>query len=101
MTPSANCILEEGGKKETERGAPSEVRIFAGRRSRGRGVEGPRVGGRGWCEGGTPKPAGEKKKRNIFDLGEKWKMTEKLILLAFCIPLNPAPRGQSGKWSKS
>ena len=24
-------------------------------------------------------------------LGEKWKMTEKLILLAFCIPLNPAP----------
>ena len=27
-------LLEEGGKEEKERGAPSEVRIFVGRRPR-------------------------------------------------------------------
>ena len=88
--------MEEGGK-EGKRGAPSEPE-FLGSRVEG-GVS------RGWCEGGTPKQAGEKKKtqppRYLLILGEKWKMAEKhWFPKLFYTPKSEVP-GAKWKWPET
>jgi len=61
---------------------------------------GARVGGRGWSEAGTPGEAGEKrkKKRYLFNLGEKGKMVEKGYLVPFLYTPNYSISAKSKKY---